>query len=242
MKLSPPPATTATATPVGVPHLINELPAGKRPQLRPCRTMWLDPAGQIQDSRFLVPAHDLFDAAFCAFARGTLVDTPSGPTAIEDLLPGDSVLTEDGTPRPITWIGATTIAPNRAPTARQVPLFRVMPDAFGMARPLSHLIVGPSARVLDPMEQALGSLSMMEDGIQVTRLTPPSPVELFHLCLHSHAMIRMGGMAFESYHPGHGALREVGPAMRELFMRIFPQIEHITDFGMMAHPRDVVAA
>ena len=48
----------------------------------------------------------------------------------------------------------------------------------------------------------------------------------------------MGGLEFESYHPGHGALRDVGPAMRALYMKLFPHIGHITDFGLMKHPRD----
>ena len=187
----------------------------------------------------MIPANALFEGAFCAFARGTLLETPFGPVAIEDLLPGDTILTADGQAQPITWIGTTTLVPNsQGGTQRSVPLYRVMPDAFGMSRPLSHMVAGPSARIPGQSGQTLTSIAAYEDGVQITRLSPPSPVELFHICLEQHALIRVGGLLFESYHPGHAALRDVGPAMRELFLKIFPQIDHITDFGLMVQPRE----
>jgi hypothetical protein len=207
--------------------------------LRPCRISWLNQAGDCEETRILIPALPAFEAAFCAFARGTLVDTPNGPTAIEDLLPGDLVLTADGGTQPITWIGTTTLVPTGGnPDLRAVSLHRVMTDAFGMSRPMSYMVTGPSARILSRSGQVLMPISAFEDGVQVTALTPPSPVEMFNICLPMHAMIRAGGLEMESYHPGHGALRELGPAMRDLFMKLFPQLGHITDFGGMIHPRE----
>ncbi len=238
MNLRPPLPRPVEANSVKIKSVSDVLPGGKRPQLRPCRAAWLNHRGEVEDTRFLIPAHPLFEAAFCAFSRGTLVETDRGPIAIEDLMPGDLVLTETGEPREITWIGATTLVPSGDHSSmRSVPLYRVMPDAFGMSRPMSHMVVGPSARVLGQYGQALTPMSQFEDGVQVAPLCPPSPVEMFHLCLEEHALIRMGGMAFESYHPGLGALQDIGPAMRELFMKLFPQIESFPDFGMMAYPR-----
>ena len=141
--------------------------------------------------------------------------------------------------QPITWIGATTLVPRSDDSTHcTVPLYRIMADAFGMARPLSHMVVGPSARILGHFGQVLTPMTRFDDGETVTPLSPPSPVELFHICLAEHALIRMGGLAFESYHPGVTALRDTGPAMRELFIKLFPHIESIADFGQMAYPRD----
>ncbi len=213
------------------------LPESFRRKLRPCRAMWLDSRGDVEELRLLVPAYPLFEAAFCAFSRGTLIATENGPTAIEDLLPGDRVLTSDGNAQPLTWIGTTTIVPS-SKDLPQVPLYRISPDAFGLGRPLSHLVAGPSARILGAGQQTLTPISTFEDGVNVTRLSLPSPLDLYHICLQEHGLLRMGGLEFESYHPGHGALRDVGPAMRTLFMKLFPQIGHVTDFGLMKHPRD----
>ncbi len=212
---------------------------GKRPQLRPCRSSWLTHSGEIRDARFLIPAIPLFESAFCGFSRGTLVDTPTGPVAIEDLLPGDMVLTDSGLSQEVSWIGATTLVPASGDVEdRTVPLHRILADAFGMSRPLSHIVVGPSARILGHFGQALTPMSRFEDGVNVAPLSPPSPVEMFHLCLRDHALIRMGGLAFESYHPGVGAHYDLGPAMRDLFLKLFPQIDSLADFGTMLYPRD----
>lgn len=225
--------------PAKVNAITSTVAGGKRPQLRPCRASWLTHTGEISDSRFLIPAHPLFESAFCGFSRGTLVDTPTGPVAIEDLLPGDAVLTESGLTQQISWIGATTLVPATGNEAeRTVPLHRILADAFGMSRPLSHIVVGPSARILGHFGQALTPMSRFEDGVNVAPLSPPSPVEMFHICLRDHALIRMGGLAFESYHPGTAAFHDVGPAMRDLFMKLFPHIDTLADFGLMQYPRD----
>lgn len=212
----------------------------RRPQLRPCRASWLTNNGQIDESRFLIPAHPLFEAAFCAFARGSLVDTNFGPVAIEDLLPGDQVVTKDGEHRQVKWIGATTLVPGMLDTGeRSVSLFRLTPDALGLGRPMSHMVVGSYARSPAPGGLSLRGFAALEDGISVSTLTPPSPVELFHLCLDEHAIIRVGGLNFETYHPGHGALSDIGPAMRQVFLNVFPHIYDITDFGLLSLPRQI---
>ncbi|MEZ5716615.1 MAG: Hint domain-containing protein [Paracoccaceae bacterium] len=49
------------------------------------------------------------------FARGTLIETPAGPQAIETLKAGDLVNTLDAGPQTIRWIGghsSAAIGPN----------------------------------------------------------------------------------------------------------------------------------
>ena len=47
--------------------------------------------GSLYIGQDKAPAVPLFENAFSAFARSTLITTPQGPTAIEDLQPGDTV-------------------------------------------------------------------------------------------------------------------------------------------------------
>jgi len=234
-------APTRRLVGAGSPHTTkrDDLPLGDRPQLRPCRINWLLPDGGFDDTRLLIPAHPLFEDAFCAFARGSLIETPQGPLAIEDLLPGDRVMTADGSAQKVIWIGSTTLVPTpEARSGRHVPLFRIMPDALGLGRPMSHMVIGPSARMLGESGQTLKRVCNMEDGVHVARLSPPSPVDVYHLCLEDHGLIRAGGILCESYHPGTTTLSDVGPAMRELFLKLFPHIHHVSDFGILALPRD----
>jgi hypothetical protein len=218
-----------------------------RPQLRRYEVCSLATNGDIVQSRQIAPALPLFENAFCAFSRGSLIETEFGPVAIEDLLPGDRVITGDGKPQMVLWKGSTTILPGRAdPRGRVHNLTRIMSDSFGMQRPMSCIVAGPSARILRTpghLRKFLGSeptltpVQEFVDGSNVIETAPPTPVELFHICLKHHAVIRIGGIQFETYHPGVTSLRLVSQAMRAVFLSLFPHIDQLSDFGPQAYPR-----
>lgn len=195
-------------------------------------------------AQFKAPAMPLFDSAFSAFARGSLMSTTQGYVAIEDLLPGDNLHTSSGEAAKILWIGSSTFVP--AAPDRRMPLIRIMADTFGVSRPSSFLTVGPSARLLQTPHHLRGNqggtqmfthASEFVDGVNVIEICPPTPVQMFHICLTRHAAITVGGMEMETYHPGSIATKEVSSEMRDLFLSMFPHIAHSSDFGPLAHPR-----
>ena len=195
-------------------------------------------------AQFKAPAMPLFDSAFSAFARGSLMSTTQGYVAIEDLLPGDNLHTSSGEAAKILWIGSSAFVP--AAPDRRMPLVRIMADTFGVSRPSSFLTVGPSARLLQTPHHLRGNqggtqmfthASEFVDGVNVIEICPPTPVQMFHICLTRHAAITVGGMEMETYHPGSIATKEVSSEMRDLFLSMFPHIAHSSDFGPLAHPR-----
>lgn len=218
-----------------------------KPQLRRYEVSSLLPCGQIAETRHVAPALPLFEDAFCAFSRGSMVETESGYVAIEDLLPGDLISTRDGPSQPLVWRGRTTLVPGRpGPQGRNLHLTRIMADSFGVQRPMSCVIAGPSARLLhapDHLRALAGGMQMLTpvqefiDGSYVIETAPPTPVELYHLCLPRHAVIRVGGLSFESYHPGLTAPRLISQAMRTVFLNLFPHASQLCDFGSLAHSR-----
>ena len=118
-----------------------------RGQVRRYTVSSLLPNGAVAETRHLAPALPIFEDAFCAFSRGTVLDTVTGPMAIEDMLPGDQVITLDGASQPIVWKGSVTIAPGLSEVNRRpMSLTRIMADSFGMSRPMACVIAGPSAR------------------------------------------------------------------------------------------------
>ncbi len=195
------------------------------------------------------PALPLFESAFAAFARGTLIQTVNGDVAIEDLQPGDMVNTSSGEPAELVWIGSSNFIP--ADAGRRMPLIRIMSDSFGQDRPSSFLTVGPAARVLHTphhLRAEAGGTRLLTpvrefvDGVNVIEVVPPTPVRLFHICLSRHAVIKAGGLEMETFHPGAQATRSVSQNLRDRFLSMFPQIGHATDFGPLAHPRAPEAA
>ncbi|MFC6686953.1 Hint domain-containing protein [Jhaorihella thermophila] len=223
------------------------LRAHNRPQMRRYDVMALAPNGDIIETRHVAPALPMFEGAFCAFTRGSLIETDCGPVAIEDLLPGDRILTDDGEARPVLWKGRVTLVPGRPDAKGRVhKLTRINPDSFGLQRPMSCLIAGPTARIFRQSEKfrksygrrsVLAPLQEFIDGINVTETAPPTSVELFHLCLDRHSLIRIGGMQFETYHPGSDAPRTFGHALRSLYLSLFPHVSQLADFGPQLFPR-----
>lgn len=218
-----------------------------RPQLRRYDIQTLLPNGNVVETRHIAPALPLFEDAFCAFTRGSVLDTAQGPVAIEDLWPGDQVRTRDHGAQPVLWKGRTLIVPGRAcPTGRDYALARVMTEAFGLDRPFGPLQLGPAARLLATPPhlrkfadgaELLTPVREFIDGENVIETAPPTAVEVFHLCLPRHGILNFGGLWLESYHPGEFALRGLSPQMQRVFLGLFAHVDTLRDFGPLAFAR-----
>ncbi|MEX1661005.1 Hint domain-containing protein [Thioclava sp. 15-R06ZXC-3] len=207
-------------------------------------TMWLGEDGMIEDESRIAPAIPLFEEAFSALARGSVLATEEGPVAIEDLVPGMRVHTAEGRVETVTWIGSMTMFPTGGEPGAK--LIRVAAEAFGHARPMPDLVLGPHARIglrdarmrgRMGIEQAYVPISGFIDGVSVVEVQPISPVSVYHLVLETQGSLKVGGLEVESYHPGEGAERMIDSRMLELFTGVFPQISHLRDFGRLSHPR-----
>lgn len=237
-------ATRQSYHPIRSAAARNVTPHAGLPASRSFEVTSLRADDSLHISQHKVPALPLFDSAFAAFARGTLINTVNGPTAIEDLQPGDMVNTSSGEASKIMWIGSSTFVPSN--TTRRMPIIRIMADTFGEGRPASFLTVGPSARLLQTPDYLRGEANgtrmftparSFVDGVNVIEICPPTPVRMFHICLTRHAAINVGGLEMETFHPGSAATRSVSHSMRDLFLSLFSHVSHVSDFGPLAHPR-----
>lgn len=224
-------------------------PLGERPRpgaMRRMEVAWLTEDFSIAERSLAVPQSEMFEAAISGFARGTLLATPEGPLAIEDLLPGDMVQSSEG-PQRVLWIGSAAILPGQpAPGSRLDGLIRVTAEAFGVGRPSGDVVLGPGAAILHNPPQlrsasgaghVLTPLTDFIDGVSVIKVTPPSAVKVYHLMLRHHAAVKAGGLEVESYHPGNGSVARLGAQAQQLFMSLFPCLAHPRDFGPQAFAR-----
>ncbi|TNJ48501.1 Hint domain-containing protein [Phaeobacter sp. B1627] len=230
--------------------LLREQPSARgtpKPQLRRYEVCSLLPNGSLAETRHIAPALPLFEQAYTAFTRGSLVETDYGPVAIEDLHPGDRLLTIGGSFETLLWKGMTTVIPGRkAATGSRLSLTSFMADSLGMDRPRSCVVTGPSARLLRTpahLRHAEGNCGLLTpvqeflDGMNIVETAPPAPVDMYHLCLARHAVIRVGGLDLETYHPGPDALRLVSYPIKTLFLNMFPHADSISKFGPLAFDR-----
>ncbi len=89
--------------------------ARHRRMMRKYEIAYLSSRSDLVEVTRLVPAAPAFEDSVSAFARGTLLQTARGPAAVEDLLPGDTVITAEFGSQPILWRGSMTIIPDLQP-------------------------------------------------------------------------------------------------------------------------------
>lgn len=229
------------------PSAVSAAQPRRKSLMRKYEVASLGPDGAVQYDEYTAPANIAFESAFAAFARGTMITTLNGPRAIEDLQPGAILPCVDGPPQSVLWIGQMTLVPGApVPLPAQLRLTRIMADSFGLARPMSDLLFGHAARLsrspAELREYALQTPLLTParaflDGVNVIEITPPSPLDLFHIGLARHAVIRAAGLEVESFHPGSALLRDMGPNARALFLSLFPHIRDETGFGPLCQPR-----
>ena len=190
---------------------------------------WLE-GENVMDSVHVAPALPVFEKAFAAFTHGVLIQTAEGPVAVEDLVPGTQLECANGRTSRLMWKGSIMLVPN-APALGDEPdrLYRVMPDAFGLGRPVQDQTFGPHARRLDRdpkiraslgAEMALVPLSALADGHSVIEVTPMSATRVYHLACEDHATILAAGLlTLRTYSVLRTGPRSTSPQVARAWLR-----------------------
>ncbi len=135
------------------------------------------------------------------FARGTFIATPDGARKIEDLNPGDLVITRDNGAQPIRWVGVrSTIG-----TGDDAPV-TINSGALGNAK---QLVLSPNHRVLVTHEKAellfgepeclvAAKFLCTRDGVSQAET---GRITYHHIMLEHHEIITANGIPCESLLP-----------------------------------------
>ena len=169
------------------------------------------------------------------FVAGTLIDTPKGPVRVEDLRPGDLVLTLDRGAQPVRWAGSRAIEArgNFAP-------IRICAGSYGAE---ADVLLSPQHRVLvrdvwaellfGESEVLVKAKDLINDKT-VRREESDNTVTYVHLLFDQHNILTSSGLLSESYLPG--------PMMRHTFpeescdeiITLFPELADIDSAGWEA--------
>jgi hypothetical protein len=164
-------------------------------------------------------------------ARGTLIATPSGEVPVEELHPGDLVLTADGRAEKIRWIASRHLSAAELAADPTIRPIRIAAGAFGDGRPARDLRVSPQHRVfltgwqaelLFGAESVLVPAKGLVDDCAVGVDRAVEEVEYFHLLFDRHEVILTEGLPTESFFPGPHSLSELAGPARDEFLRLFP--------------------
>jgi hypothetical protein len=163
------------------------------------------------------------DVVTC-FLAGTEIETETGPRPIEDLVPGDLVMTVDGGLQPVRWIGRSTVC-GLGPLAP----IRIRAGVLGNTR---DLWVSPNHRILlrssvaelyFGTSEVLVAAKFLVDGAGVS-VQPVPRADYLHLLLDSHALVFSEGIATESLFSGAAERGVLDPAAQEELQAIFPDL------------------
>jgi hypothetical protein len=154
--------------------------------------------------------------------RGTLISTPQGPVAIENLVVGDTVLTASGKARPVRWLGYRSLDCTRSPDPALVWPVLIRGGACAENQPSRDLWLSPGHAIL--LDGVLIPAVSLLNGATINQV-PREQVEYWHLELDSHDIVLTEGLPSETYlDTGYrAAFFENGGAFLEAFPDFKPK-------------------
>ncbi len=190
---------------------------------------FLDESGNVTDT---LDFENIEEVIPC-FTVGTLVATSRGTLPIEELRPGDRVITRDRGYQEIRWIGRANIDPIRMLRAPHLAPIRIARGALGDGLPDRDIMVSPNHRMLiaesgnnalfgTPEVLVAAKHLVGRPGIEVASVRQTCYV---HLMFDHHEVICADSAWSETFQPGEYTLEGMDMAQRAEIFELFPQLE-----------------
>ncbi len=187
-------------------------------------TYTIDDGGNI-DTGFV-----LVDSVPC-FVAGTMIETDSGPRAVETLLPGDLVLTQDNGFQPLRWSGSRTVS-----ASGDFAPIHIAKNTFGRhgalaLSPLHRVLIRDSlAELLFGETEVLVAARDLVNDHSVRRIAGET-VTYVHLLFDEHQVIFSEGLATESFLPGAQTVNSFEAEIVAEICELFPEIDPVSGEG-----------
>ncbi len=186
------------------------------------------------------------DGIIPCFTPGTLIETTRGAVPVEDLAPGDLILTQDDGPQPLRWVSRTPI--DAARLAR-TPSFRpilIRAGALGPGVPARDMRVSQQHRILvrgwraellfGDAELLVPAKALVNDSTIIVD-TRQAGVDYLHLLLDRHHVVSAEGVETESLYPGQIDKAILHPKARVELFSICPDLAALPgSYGPFARP------
>jgi hypothetical protein len=165
------------------------------------------------------------------FVAGTRIMTPKGEVPVEDLCPGDLVLTHDDGPQPVRWTGRRLV-----PATGAFAPVRIKAGAFG---PHGELTISPQHRVMigdSRAELLFGEAEVLVAAKDLVndhsvRIVEGGMVDYVHILFDKHQVVYSEGLVTESFLPGPQTTKLFEKDIVAEICAIFPEIDPDTGAG-----------
>lgn len=152
------------------------------------------------DTAFTIDGGDITQQNFTVcFLGGTLIDTPAGPRAVEELRIGDPILTAEGRIVPVKWVGRQTTLTRFGPAAGRAPI-RVAAGALGPNMPRRDLrLTADHALLVDGLLINAGALVNGTTIAPIPLARMPARFTYWHVETEAHSVLLAENCPSESF-------------------------------------------
>jgi hypothetical protein len=173
------------------------------------------------------------NVSITCFAKGTMIETVSGPVAVEELTPGMLIETISGDFKPLRLALSRMISCHELSDEKLRPV-RITAGTLGNGLPKTDLLVSRQHRMVVTskiVQRMFGLESVLLPAIKLTDLPgiyvdhEVQSVEYFHLVFDDHEILFANGAPSESFYPGPIAIDALTDDARIELYKIFPKLE-----------------
>ncbi len=189
---------------------------------------FLNPAGVVTGTL----AFSEIETVIACFTPGCRILTDTGDVAVENLVPGQNVLTRDNGFQPICWMARRELTMEDLRSNPSFNPVRIAKDALGEGLPARDLIVSPQHRMLMIGSRAELMFGEREVLVAATHLVgqpgivrlAPSTQSYLHFMFEGHEVVRSDGAWSESFQPGEQTFGGLHAAQRQELLSLFPDL------------------
>lgn len=172
-------------------------------------------------------------SSVACFVADTMIETPDGLRAVQDLKPGDLVFTRDNGPQTVRWAGQTTLTGRELSVNNALRPVRLDADALAPGCPSVALTLSPQHRVLLEgwsVELTTGHTEVLvaakhlkgQPGIRAGRWK--DGVTYVHIMFDHHEVIMANGAPCESFLFGEAIQSDLPSAQADEIRALFPDL------------------
>lgn len=163
---------------------------------------------------------------------GILIATPTGERAIEDLRPGDRIITRDRGLQEISWTGKRRFDQRELAAAEHLRPILIARGSLGGGLPERDMLVSPNQRILVPGDRTVLALEAHETLVAAKHLVNSRTIRgtdalgaaYIHVMCARHTMVMANGCWTECFQPADTDLNGLGNAQRNEILEMFPDL------------------
>ena len=172
------------------------------------------------------------------FTPGTLIATPRGEVAVENLRVGDRIITRDNGMQEIRWLGRRDLSWTDLAAAPHLKPILIRQGSLGQDLPERDMMVSPNHRLLVANDRTALYFDEHEVLVAAKHLAAGKGIHsvdaagaaYIHFMCDRHEVVLSNGAWTESFQPGDMTLKGMGNAQRSEIFDLFPDLK--TDAGI----------